>query len=939
MTEVGHGVLGMRSGLRVFNDLQLESISSKDAYVEIEGAVLLGDSDQLAFDDALGELALGADAAEFTWLYAWDESFDDEVLDVTGVAVLAEVLARAQSEAHCAATAGTFHHDAGSGYIRVHLTGGADPTGQSVRVTTTFRFCTGGGRLSGDMMVQPVLGEELLTDRGFEALTSWTEDKTGSGWTTSRGNVPLVEGTHSLNITSTGAAVGYGGRWQANAYVMSGRRYRAFGYYSTGALNPSTAKAYVRVGTATTMSSDGRSPEATLTDGAQLLPTVGHSRAFCFDFVAHENAPRIWFRMVNSVATACEAMFDLVSVTEIRGWARYHPRCTVDGIPDASQGSADVYPSGQDTGSGMVKVLNGDDGYAYRLFSGNRSFVNRAVSIRFGGAFPDGQEILLNDMHVGISGVLSGDKPISVNDSQAELQVEDLRSVMEVVLPTEAFDDAGEQRDNARPIPLIFGLSRNTRPSRRALDVTTGYGEYVVCDTSFWAPGISGTGSAGGTGNEVYSYLNEEAANKLDSTKRVALDSTKGDYTQNALLGTMEITHDVRLIEITRENCLLDFVTGVTTAVALIPLGLYYIGDGHVSVATNRRGLLDAIRVAMNTALAGTYGLVYDEATHKVTISRSGGNINLMWKTGTNRASSVGPTLGFDADTDDTGGSTYTGPDSLFKTSDDHIIRADVNGFRDDSSGTYTGIIDGSIFKASDVLRWLLRVVLGLPSWRVDTASFDDARSTCGQVLSIYLGASSSIGGGAFTLTLQQIVDRFEAGAFADVVMDGSGIFYFKKRSSTVPDDAPRLYDRDYLDFRGFYAAQDVYGTVRINYAQDPTTGIVKGSELTNDDTILRDSRQHLRTFDSFLTETTDADAAVILLATLARAAIRHFELRVKGKLLKCKVGDLIILTRSQALLGAGDSALVDGVFRIMWISKNFLTHEVRAIVHTNIVS
>jgi hypothetical protein len=259
----------------------------------------------------------------------------------------------------------------------------------------------------------------------------------------------------------------------------------------------------------------------------------------------------------------------------------------------------------------------------------------------------------------------------------------------------------------------------------------------------------------------------------------------------------------------------------------------------------------------------------------------------------------------------------------------------DVTGYRDDAAGTYTGTSNGIIQKGPDILRFLLLrvpdVALDLGARQIDEASFVAARTSCPQPLAVYLGNDA--------LTTQDVIDRLEAGSFADVVIDGGGILHYVFRDGIVPASAPSLFDRDYLSFEGYIVGDDAYGTVIVRYCQDPTTGEWKSRSITNEETILLHGRSHEREFLTFLRDEADAANAVTKLEVLARAPTRHFAFSVKGALLRSKIGDLVLLTRDQALAGADEDTMLnlyEG--RILELRKNFLTGRCDAVVHTNVV-
>lgn len=949
-----HGRLGMRSALRTFDQLDDESAYSKHAYADIHA----------------GQLVPGgwSFVASGTYSVPWNYVFDNKPLDASGVTTSTEVLTRVQSLALCQATAGTYWFDYetavrsvsafdSEGFdldlgwddgaeLYVHLTGDADPALTKVMVDTIFGIWTG-SKERPELCVQPILGPNLMVDGGLEVwnsstdLANYSEILTGAGMTLTQ-IAALTEGLYAARCAGTGAASGSVVARQNALPLIAGSSYRASVAYSTDASNPSTAGAYMQFGTTDTITSNGRDIESGITNGVRMDDTHGLIRRAVFDFIAHETDPRVRLTAANSAATAFGVTFDDFRVQRIYGWRWYSPRLPAEGLPESVMGASDVYPGSEEGGGGQVSIVNESaTTYCERMFSPPWSFSSKLVQLRFGGVFLDNQEITFENMRLGFSGIIRG---WSVSDKRAVVDVEELRDILGTQIPLRSYNrldqPAVEERALSRARPLLFGVKSNILPARVDKTAATGYGIYELCDpTDATVNGIGGAGGA--AGGNVWAYLDEEAADKKDTTKRVQLLDSANDWSQSVTTARLTITHDVRPIVIDRSNNKLDFNIGGGALAASIPAGIYYIGDGSNPSSGFRRGLLEQIRQAMNAAAAvADFNVTYSETTHLVTIAKGAGTLNLLTNSGASEIGSVFPLLGFDTGADRTGALSYAADSVIFTDCDSqHVIRCDVAGYLDDASGTYTGSAGNAIVKGPDVDKFLL-----LRSLKQDpvviTSSFTTARATA-RSTAAYLGALAAIQGGASgTLSVQDVFDRHEAGDFSDVVMDGAGLFYYVPRSSTVPSDVVDLYDRDFLEWEVGIRVDDCFGTVRINYAQDPTTGLVQGREVTNAETVLLHGRPHLRTFDSFLTTDGDAASAVQQLGFLARAPIREFRFTTKGKLLTKKVGDLIRLTRARSPQGVDETGgLNQLVVRIRWISKNYLTHKVKVIAHTNIVS
>ena len=930
MPQVGHGQFGLRDDLRIFEQLQGESSCRTDAFVEIEGGAIINDT---------WTSRGGGDY----FSYAWAQEFDGEALQVMSVRTLAfPTLTRVETTAQVQATAGTWAYLDDTLYV--HLPDDSDPTATNVMVTTAFNFGTAGE--SREHLVQPYLGTELLIDGDFDdvALTDWTVSTTGAGFTATvdiPAPPPLVNGGQCVVLAGDGSGAGSVSLRQIPDNI-AGNHYRYFGYYQTSATLPSTARAYIQVD-ATSLSADGINQDAALTNGLALTNTHGRTRAFLFDHIAPQAGARVFLRLVNSAATACEVKFDRVSYQPIHGWRFFHPRVAADGIPESEQGSLDVYPGSASTGSGAVKMLNDETAVFERMFSASPwTCLSRDVRIRYGGAFPDnGQEIIWNDMFLGQSGIIAGDQYEVVTDETATYSFEDSRNIFEAQIPNTTYGDAyttGEARDVSRPRARFFGEQTHMRPSRVDVDGTTGLGIYEVNDPIYAI-------AAATAGFAIYAYVNEEAAEANTISQRIEL--TDGfDYTTDHAAGAFEIIKNPGIFVVTAgegpenrgANDRIDFKANGVTYEAKLDLGIYTSDDLRAEVEDS-----------METASGGTFSVTYSNSTHKYTITWTGaGNLELLTDTGNNKERSALGMLGFTNSEDyATGTTAYTSTTAVFTDPDtQNFIRCNATGYDDDASGTYTGLAGpGSpVMLGPDIFRYVLHEMLHESTSRVDLPSFVEARTYCPQELGAYFGVIASVSdveGGP--ITVQQIVDRLEvsgtstASGVADIVLGGDGVWRWTNRQYSYVEQ-PRLYSRDFLSWEGSRNGNDPYGYTRVNYAQDPSTGYVLGKVLAREATILLDRRDQVRTFDSYLIAPADADDALEALGHLTRASIRHFKLSVKGALLGSNPGDKVYITRGRALQGSGETGGIDDEFRILYLRKNYLTHVVEAVVHTNIL-
>lgn len=112
-------------------------------------------------------------------------------------------------------------------------------------------------------------------------------------------------------------------------------------------------------------------------------------------------------------------------------------------------------------------------------------------------------------------------------------------------------------------------------------------------------------------------------------------------------------------ITVSAANNKIDFTEGGGALAATVASG-EYSHDG----TTDYGGLSTAIKTALQSAGAGTYTVTYDNDTDKFTIVKSAGTFTLKFSTGTNVATSIHTSLGFNT-TDLTGSLTYTAQNAL----------------------------------------------------------------------------------------------------------------------------------------------------------------------------------------------------------------------------------------------------------------------------------
>ncbi len=515
-----------------------------------------------------------------------------------------------------------------------------------------------------------------------------------------------------------------------------------------------------------------------------------------------------------------------------------------------------------------------------------------------------------------------------------------MRAFLSTELPLRRYNSidtpGAPEQAKERHRPYWFGAAENVSPQCVDVDATSGLGIYELLDPAI-APNTSTVlFTNAGPLDHLWSYEDFEAAGMKDPARRIELALTT-DYTIEASTARVTLIRNPGIVRIVAgENDRLDFTAN----------GVDYTAEFEPGIRTIHE-LKGELTTLMNALAGAVYTWIFNESSggvphHKYSVAYSGGGSHVFRiETGPNRDRSILPTIGYTGDDDLTGASLEADTAMPYDPDTTAIIRVDnVGGYRDDASGTYTGTPNGNIKLAPDIDRVLLVKVHGVDPALIG-ASYVTARTTCPEEQSVYLGGLTSVQGGAsFALTHADVRDRFSVGCIAQIQTDEAGNHSFVKRTADIPSNAKRFYDYDYIEWWVAQSMEHVYGTVRVNFAQDPTTGLVQGREATNTRTVLLYRRPQIRTWDTFLRYEYDAANALARLAALARGPIRHPSFRVVGRGADSKVGDTVLLNRSRSVQGLDETGgLVDDAFRVLSVTKSPIDGSISYVTHTNVTS
>lgn len=891
-SDIGHGALGVRYGLRPFRDLLSETAGQRHLWVELRPKKVVS----------------GWTGGGSPYTKAVAESFDGVTLDVVGVQTLTETLTRVEGTP---SSAGKFSYDGAT--LTIYLTGGANPSGTTVVAQFGVHVSTHG-------VYQPLFASDRLTNGSLEAWTGANPDGWTVGTSVSAGAITLdkttsdpLQGAYAARLTFA-AATGYKGLYEDFTTLAAGTIYRLSGAYRNTCAGDGLVVALNVV--------DGSGTNCVLPDGRTIGGAAavfgdsrgdGEWRRFAFDFVCPpwQSLRAFLYGQTVSGTQSGTVDFDDLKLQPVSRYAYHEPLLSADGLPTIEAARADSFWGAQSSAIGSLSLLNGAGRLEPLLAS--YDWLGADAIVRVGGRFQiGGNETLIEDCRVIATAKLGAPR---VTDSAVAFDLEDDRRILQRTLPSRTYNDNGgtdayAQPDRGRSRPLLFGAKTGIRPVQYDIWYPGGgpvpFGKYELVDCTDWAPGIKAI-------TPVYWYLDESAATARSSAFRIAVPDTEVpvvNYLSTGRIGTYG--YDMLPIVIDQENNKLYFDTGGAILTAVLATGVY-------AMAGMTGTLISQITAAMVAVDGADVYCVWNSATQKASIGKSAGTLNLRCATGSDVQNGLWAVLGFDATADRTGNTIYTAPDVTVRQAGDQVIRCDAVGFIDDAGGTYTGSAAGTIEKAPDIAHFILRVLLGQPASAIDVASFVTAR-TGAKPCSLYIQAPR---------TVADIFEELETSGNFDLVLSG-GIWSCVLRDTSVPAGTPSLQDADFLSFESSYSPDDLYGTVTLTYNESPDGGdpVPGGNypwsphartemgELTDATMALRFGRPDQRTFATCLRDAADATtnpARLQAIAAQCSTPRRRFSFSMKGRALMVPVSGKIQLTRAKGLdpTGALSSVLV----------------------------
>jgi hypothetical protein len=967
----GHGAPGLLDNLRTFADLVDDSGASRRPYLEFFPGVALTTG---------WNLSSGA-AYQYNGLI--NQTFSGVLLDVVGVETSLGALTRVESLADCIAQAGTFYAAAMFGApaetvpqwddgtlwdaagvtwdhatfidLYVHLAGDANPNAATVVPLLGLFFGARGE-------VHPQLGPDKLTNGGFENLTGWNE-RTTPGWddgvtlwdgSTTWDSSPITSAldsvvftgrgsTSSLKLVSSGTAVGNDSRYQ-DLTTIAGSIYRLSGYYRTDAAFSANLSARLLVGNTagtTILYSDGRDGDAS--GQVTLTPTGGEWRRFLFDFIAPASTTRVQLQLAAlAAAGAGQLNFDGVSLKRVYRYVYYEPRLSADSIPEVEVGSQSIFFAGKTDGQGRFSLINAD-GALEALFA-QLLTAGKTATVYIGGHFfTDGREVYRDDWRGAWPGRA---QKLTCTDATIDFESDDARDALHVQLPTRVHSLTTEPNLNlndegsGRAILFSSSAANAVKPTR--VDVTaSGYGVYEVGDGGASLAGVPAQIKPPPAYEvpNIWVYPSEDLATKdslgfkyaagvegyawYPGGPPSALVPVSALFSYDAALGRITVLDDVRNYLCERDGTVipqlwLDFnIGGAATEAIASGMNTVQGAPGYLSANMLAATLQERFRFASGAA---DIFVDYSHTTHLWTIRKTAGTLNLLCATGQFKHLRGYDYLGFDTSTDKTGALSYTGTTPTFTSPEsDHVLRAVSYGLKDDTAGTITGTPSAVVSKHADVAKYVLYQYLRIPSSQIDSTSF-----AAGAALETTALVEVSL---KERMSSRDFLTRLEAGAIADLVIDGDSIWRWKPYSASAPV-VQDFFDRDYIDFSLTRDPKNIYSSARVTYGQNPARASDKAYEYVADSGIpTKHRRLEVLPIETWIGASTAQDAAAQLVAQryarLAAANPRIAAFTARGKLTDVLQGDIIRLTRTRGLDSSGSLNAVR--FRVMSGRQNLL--------------
>lgn len=743
------------------------------------------------------------------------------------------------------------------------------------------------------------------------ALQGWVQGKLGTGgWQQS------IINSSDNGVALICAATGDESTVEQTFAVTPGNMYRLGVRYMSPQYNTAPTETWMEVqvtGSPNFIASDGRSLTA---DGRLIIaPSADSTRDLVLDFICPVGVTQLTVRFGCTSGSGAAAL-NVYSATiqPIYCFVPYENRLAGDSVGDTEQG-ASPWVGDQTLGVGNVSVIISDG--VYQLALPQLLMINKRVRMVSGGNFGvDCQEILRNNCRVRFYGYV---KDFEADYDRLDLMLEDARLFLKTKLPREQYTFTEYPDIFINRVgygkPIVAGVAdffpdssgQSTPwidPTRIGLVASTKYGIYQYADGAHSPAGLYDA-------PEIRVYESQDAATfKANSGKIIntsTIDLPNGQFTINDNVKPHSYNGDSKIGRHT-----LDFD----------------IGGG----ALGRTGFLSwtANEVAADETAAWGNGITisYDHTTHKFTWTRAG-VLNLKPNTGSHAASAADAwtSMGVRPDVDYNTGNPYTSSDPTFVDADkDHIVLVRANGFKDTTTGEYTGVPGGLIKLPADIVRMILQHYVRLPKSQFDLPSFIAARSGEGQNPVFYFQQ--------FIQTVEEILKRFEQTMLSDITVDGDGTIRIVPYKNTY---APvrSFNDSDYITFKAGKKWDHVKPTITLYYGYDPHRDRFASIQRNDPATFARLQIDDPVSIYTWLAYSGAAGSRADDYLKLYTANPDWIQFTARGKMVDLKIGDKILVTASNVFVQGG--RLDNAEFRVRYTRFNDTTrigecHAMRSV-------
>lgn len=799
------------------------------------------------------------------------------------------------------------------GTLYVHL-GGTNPA-TTIVMAHVWLF------VASRSAVFPTLGSDYLAAQGnFEewvasAPVGWTiTPAAGGGSSQETGTTYLGTSALRLTATASSAAVPVSAVISiSNSTSVVGQYRRVSGFYMTDASNPSGLHANLRVGIGSNYGMEDGRDTTTGTNGLDLEAGGGEWRHFVYDFRVWDAASnidvRVALRNSSGGSVTGGVIFDGIEVRWISRYETYQPRLGQGGGAEVQAATNDVFFGGKQVSLGTATITNGD-GELDAPFA-ELDWEGRYVMMDLAGDDGSDGRTSISDTDRVFFGTATA---AALNDAAFALSAEDIRTKLhDHPVLSSSYAPGGSIANSLIGTykPWLFGTVSGITPGRIS-KTSTSNGVYEIADCTYAPNGIVAISA-------IYLYLDQAAADREDTSLAIELIGAGSHVTTDLATGQFTASTSLKAILLDGTNEWLSFDVGS---------GLVYarVWSGTPIVKTPVQ-LAAAVQSAMNTAASvSDIEVAWLDSDKKFRIAKSAGTLSLRTddasaaNSARPRGSSMWPTLGYATNADKTGSLSYTADTAVYVEANDldaAVLRVNATGYKDAALGTYTGTANATIEKGPDVLHTIIYALMRLRSGLIDTGTFEAARTTASAPLAVYVKDN---------MPIRQLMDMLERSTYSDILVrnvagtqGGLGmVITYQPYTEGAATGEVELFARDFISYETARGVDDVYATVRVKYAQHPSTKVWQVRTATESGPGTRYERDETREFETYLRDSADAQALAINLMNLAKVVRVRPKATVRAALLRSMVGDKAVMTRPRA--GARGGALVAVRHRILGV-------------------